>query len=257
MSMRREFLFALLAFLAVPATMGQQAGPSASTPQVANYPFSTIVRLDDAGVTAPELVPATLKTDQVPHCRKWDGTVLLSVVIDPSGQAREIYFLRPTGNDLDKEALEIAAHDRFKPGSLNGAPVAVGLALQVKMEFCVEPVTADANMGNFSAKLRSQPEQTIRPLSKDHDSSVPVLGLKPNKGVMPPVPLNDLEPLNGNAECVVSVLIDEHGMPEDLKIVKSVNAEFDRAALTAVSHERYKPAIKDGVPIAVRIERTF
>lgn len=250
--MRRKFAFALCGLLAGPFAVVQQAAP-----QAASQPLSTVVRLDDAGVTAPELVPAPSEAVQAPHCRKWDGTVLLSAVIDPSGMARDIYLLRPTGDDLDKEALEIAARDHFKPGSLNGAPVSVGLALQVKMEFCIEPVTADSNPDAFNAKLRSVPEQTIRPLSKVHDSSVPVVGLKPNKGVMPPVPLKDLEPLNGHGECVVSVLIDEHGMPESLKLVKSAGAEFDREALIAVSHERYKPAIKEGVPIAVRIERTF
>jgi TonB family protein len=255
--MRREFAFALLAILPTPFAAGQPVASAASIPQAGNYPLSAVVRLDDAGVTAPDLIPAPLEIEQAPHCRKWDGTVVLSAVIDSLGQARDVYLLRPTGDDLDKEALEIAAHDRFKPGSLNGALVPVALALQVKMEFCIEAVETGPNTGALNAKLRSQPEQTIRPLSKVHDSSVPVIGLKPNKGVMPPVPLRDLKPLNGSGKCVVSVLIDEHGMPEDVRIVKSANAEFDRKALAAVSHERYKPAIKEGMPIAVRIERSF
>jgi Gram-negative bacterial TonB protein C-terminal len=245
--MRREFARILVALSAASTVIAQQPAPPATPPAV---------RLGDPGVAAPELIPERFVTEQVTHCQKWGGTILLSVIIDPSGLPRDIYLLRPTGDDLDKFALEIAARDHFKPGSLNGAPAAVESALEVKLEYCIEPVTTGSNAGMYNSKLRSQPEQTILPLSKVHDSSVSVTGLKSSKGVMPPVPLNDPRPGPGTGRCTLSVLVDEHGMPQDPKLVDGPN-DYCQEVMAVVGRQRYKPAMKDGEPIAVRIGFVF
>jgi hypothetical protein len=255
--MRRQLAIGLLVLSLAPFAAAQQAASPTPPPARDTPPATQIVNYPGPGITPPELIPAPFATEQVQHCRKWDGTALLSAVIDPSGQARDVYFLLPIGDDLDKQALKVVAADRFKPGSLNGAPIAVGAAIQVKMEFCVEPISTGPNAGAYKSTLRSPPEQTIEPLSKVHASSVPVSGLKPNKGVLPPVPLNSPSTSLGPAKCTVRILVDEHGMPQDLKVVKGASEDSCRGALQAASQQRYKPAMKDGEPMAVTIDFVF
>jgi hypothetical protein len=205
------------------------------------------------GVVAPELLPGQIQVTSVQPCKKLDGTVVLSAVVDATGNTKDVFFLRPIGNDLDKLALIIAVADRFKPGTLDGANAAIALAIEIGMRACVEDVPGSTS-GDYTVKLRSQPEQTIQPPSKVHDSSVLASRWKPNKGVTPPLPLVQIQPVPGSEKCLVSVLIDEHGMPQDLKVVKGPNGDFCRQTLAAVSRERYEPALRNGEPVAVWIQ---
>jgi hypothetical protein len=251
--MRYTFAFALTALLtaaASPAMISQPPGAPASAPQAGNNP--PIVQLGDPGVTPPDISPAAFPTMQLPHCRKWDGTVVLAAVIDSSGKARDVYFLAPTGDDLDKQSLEIVAEDRFKPGTLNGAPAATSVAIQVKMEFCIEPVTAGPNAGSFDSKLRSQPKQTIEPLSMASKLLVPVAAPKPYKGVVPPALLYDPVWPTHYGECAFKVLVDEHGLPQNSEVVRG--GDSCRDFLKGVSRQRYRPAMKNGRPIAATID---
>lgn len=50
---------------------------------------------------------------------------------------------------------------------------------------------------------------------------------------------------------VVSVVIDETGSVRDWKVLRSVSESIDEAALDAVSKWRYRPATRNGVPVAV------
>ncbi|GAB4405106.1 MAG: hypothetical protein OHK0021_17260 [Bryobacter sp.] len=62
---------------------------------------------------------------------KFQGTVLLSIVVDPSGKARDIRVLRPLGLGLDEKAIEAVSKWRFKPGMKDGVPVPVRASVEV------------------------------------------------------------------------------------------------------------------------------
>ena len=53
------------------------------------------------------------------------GTVVLEVVVDPSGKTRNIKLLRSLGLGLDEEAIKAVEHWCFKPATKDGKPVAV------------------------------------------------------------------------------------------------------------------------------------
>jgi len=47
------------------------------------------------------------------------------------------------------------------------------------------------------------------------------------------------------------MLVDEKGVPSDLKVVNSIGAEMDKNVLEAVSQYRFKPGTLDSKPAAV------
>lgn len=53
--------------------------------------------------------------------------------------------------------------------------------------------------------------------------------------------------------CVISVIVDSHGLPQDPRVVQPLGMGLDDKALDAVRRYRFKPATKNGEPVAVRI----
>ncbi len=64
---------------------------------------------------------------------KFQGTVLLRVIIDEKGFPRQISVIRPLGMQLDEKAIEAVKHWRFKPATKDGK--AVGMDATVEVNF--------------------------------------------------------------------------------------------------------------------------
>ena len=52
---------------------------------------------------------------------------------------------------------------------------------------------------------------------------------------------------------VVLMVVDRDGNVRDPRVVKGVNTELDRSALTAVKKWKFKPATRKGAPVAARV----
>ncbi|MGA2084504.1 MAG: energy transducer TonB, partial [Terracidiphilus sp.] len=52
---------------------------------------------------------------------------------------------------------------------------------------------------------------------------------------------------------MVSLLVNEEGVPIDLSVTKGLGYGLDEKALEAVSQYRFKPAMRGGVPVEARI----
>jgi len=59
------------------------------------------------------------------------GVVVLALVVDPQGQARNIRVARSLGMGLDEKAIEAVKTWRFAPGMKDGMPVAVQVNVEV------------------------------------------------------------------------------------------------------------------------------
>jgi TonB family protein len=62
---------------------------------------------------------------------KFQGTVVLQIVIDKAGTVSRLTILRALGEDLDLHAVEKVKTWRFHPASRNGQPVAVAMNIEV------------------------------------------------------------------------------------------------------------------------------
>jgi len=58
---------------------------------------------------------------------------------------------------------------------------------------------------------------------------------------------------------LLQLVVDEQGVPQDLRIVRSLGLGLDQKAIEAVQQWRFKPGLKDGkpVPVSANIEVNF
>jgi len=62
---------------------------------------------------------------------KFQGTVLLFVIVDEKGNPRDIKIIRPLGLGLDQKAVEAVEKWKFSPGKKDGKPVPVQAQIEV------------------------------------------------------------------------------------------------------------------------------
>ncbi|MGB6191460.1 MAG: energy transducer TonB, partial [Terracidiphilus sp.] len=63
-----------------------------------------------------------------------------------------------------------------------------------------------------------------------------------------------------SGECLISFIVDGQGMPRNPRVVKSLGHGLDENALEAVSHYRFKPALKAGyepIPVMISVAVDF
>lgn len=84
------------------------------------------------GVSAPRILfaPDPEFSDEARKA-KYQGTVLIWLVVDRDGHTRDIRIQRSLGMGLDEKAIEAIRHWRFEPGRKDGVPVAVQVSVEV------------------------------------------------------------------------------------------------------------------------------
>jgi len=84
------------------------------------------------GVTAPTLIfKVEPEYSEEARKAKFQGTVVLYVVVDEKGSPRDLRVVRALGLGLDEKAIEAVTKWRFRPGYLNGKPVKVAATIEV------------------------------------------------------------------------------------------------------------------------------
>jgi len=84
------------------------------------------------GVSAPAVL-SKVEPEYSEEARKakWQGTVVLSLVVDDQGRPQNLKVLRSLGLGLDQKAIEAVEKWRFKPGMKDGKPVPVMATIEV------------------------------------------------------------------------------------------------------------------------------
>jgi len=84
------------------------------------------------GVSAPSILyKVEPEYSEEARKAKFQGTVVLAVVVDEHGIPRDIRVQRPLGLGLDQKAVEAVEKWRFSPGRKDGKPVAVVAVIEV------------------------------------------------------------------------------------------------------------------------------
>jgi TonB family protein len=111
-----------------PATAG--TGPSVTGP----------VDRVGGGVSAPSLISRIdPEFSEEARAAKLNGSVLLSIVVDTEGHARDIRIVKSLGMGLDEKAAEAVAKWKFKPGMKEGVPVNVRAVIEVNFRSFDDP----------------------------------------------------------------------------------------------------------------------
>lgn len=198
-----------------------------------------------------------------------------SLLIDTAGKPRNIMFLKPLGTDLDKFALKIAEADRFTPGTSNGTPVVFAASLEVDIRACAEQKEDGHGNKTYWLHLRSLPvqglgvdphpteEAILAPDSRaPQDARISADSVYKIGGeVSAPAVLfmrearfsNEARQNKYTGICVLSFIVDTRGMPQDVQVVKPLGFGLSEQAIKAVEGYRFKPAMKNGVPVPVKM----
>jgi periplasmic protein TonB len=84
------------------------------------------------GVSAPSLLhKVEPEYSEEARKAKYQGTVVLYVVVDENGNPRELKVMRPLGLGLDQKAIEAVQKWKFRPGMKDGHAVAVQATIEV------------------------------------------------------------------------------------------------------------------------------
>ena len=84
------------------------------------------------GVSAPKVI-YKLDPEYSTEARqaKYQGTVVLSVIVDADGHTRQVHVARSLGMGLDEKAVEAVRQWRFEPARKDGRPVPVAVDVEV------------------------------------------------------------------------------------------------------------------------------
>jgi outer membrane biosynthesis protein TonB len=270
--MRQIGLASVSFILAVSCVWGRQVEPSAQSGKLDTE--STWVQTYTPGpsVIPPELLPLSMPPIPDEKCgEKLDGKVTFSALVDANGRPRNITFLRPMGTEVDRLALLIAAADRFSPGTVSGKPVVMPVSLTISIKSCVVKSTDATGKPSYKLLLRAglvqEPGMPPDPpgkvvLTSDVDSwRDPQRVYLVGHGVRAPLVLNvpaakytdAARRAHSNGICKLTMIVDAHGMPQTIEIVKHLDYGLDDEAVYAANRYRFKPAMKDYEPVAVKI----
>jgi protein TonB len=105
--------------------VGPSTGPGAGSGPPGIFPAGH-------GVSVPEVIfnPEPSFSDEARKA-KAQGIVLLLLVVGKDGRPYDIHVGQSLGMGLDEKAIEAVNRWRFRPGTLNGQPVATRIAVQV------------------------------------------------------------------------------------------------------------------------------
>jgi len=252
--MRGAVLF--VAFLALTANaawpQGELAPPTQDGPMNIKPPVPTAdkdgVYQAGSGIIAPLIIdrvaaayPNDAATDAI------QGICVPSLVVGADGLPSDIQVVRTHGASFDTAAIEALKQSRFEPGSLDGKHVPVRIYSRI-------PFYGDKRPAYPRILLRIGPNGESLQAAQNNAN-----GLR--QGDSPPAPVNNIEAeYSDNARrhkiqgiVLISLLVNEDGIPIDLSVTKGLGHGLDEKALDAVSQYRFRPAMRDGVPIKFRL----
>jgi TonB family protein len=190
------------------------------------------------------------------------GSVIMHAIISKTGTIEDLTVIGGP-KLLQKAAIDAVQRWTYRPYILNCEPAEVETSITVNFTF-----------GGAKPVPPSLPEVLHQSSEIDmlHDSPLPVVQSalaesddaggsvkKIGGGVSAPVLVKQVEPqfspeakqrkLQGVV--LVSIIVDEHGRPQNVHVTRGVGHGLDENAVEAVQQYRFKPAMEDGKPVAV------
>ena len=218
------------------------------------------------------IIPQRALPGDIKCQKKLSGKVSFSLIVDSIGRPRNLMFERPDGSVLDEVAISVAESDRFQPGVAKGVPAAFSFHLEMHLQGCVLQ-SKDAN-GNerTQVQLRSWPEQKFSvdtqagaeaTLALFPNSNKMIRSVKEVAGSVTP-PQTIFQPDAGYSEearhkkitgdCLLELVVDEHGMPQQIRVMQGLEPGLDVKAIQAVQRYRFKPAMQEGEPVSMLVQ---
>jgi hypothetical protein len=247
---------------------GQQPQPPPLPDSVASkLPQADWVTLltREPGLTEPVLIQPSYSLRDECVGQKLEGSVKFSFVVDASGNPRNVIFERALANGIDLFALKLMLESKFQPAMLRGSPVSAGREVEMHLRLCAEQRTDKSGKPEVFLRLRLPPEEkfedwhhppaqvNLAPISMppgtqaDSNNSSHLTAGK--SLVRPPVPDGKGRP----ASFSISLIVDEHGIPQAVKPLKSTDQTLLPQIIQYISDIRFQPATNDGMPVPTQL----
>jgi len=214
---------------AAPSTTNEPANAAPPNAALSPKPSADGTYEMGFGITSPKIVQATpaVYPDEPPP----DSSCYFKLTIGADGVPYNVRGLTPSCRGAyEAAALEGVEKSKFEAGLLGQKQVPVAIELRV----------------HFTA---------------DRSPAIPQIMHNSNRQYTPPSVLHSVDPSYSKEArrkkiagiVVVSTLINEEGLPTDVRVEKSLGYGLDEEAVKSVSQYRFKPAQKDGKPVAYRV----
>ena len=111
------------------------SGPAVPAPSAPQQYSGVPVRKIGGGVTEPELIHKTDPEFSAEAKKaKFNGIVLVNLIVDAKGRPQNVHVLRGVGMGLDEKAIKAVKQYKFKPAMEGGKPVPVGLNVEINFQ---------------------------------------------------------------------------------------------------------------------------
>jgi len=243
-----KFSFALLAL--APIGLWAQ-GTVLPGLQVHQAPDKDGVYYTGPEVTAPKLIRTVL----VPYPggipgKGIQGMTVLAMVIAANGIPKDIQILHTHGDAFDQLAIAAVKESAFEPGKLGDKPVPVWVDVRVVFH---------RNLASTTPQILIA-ERDLPPPNESQfeDKHQKLLSYTP-PFLIHTVDADFADPFTAHPfvqVAIVSVLVNEAGLPKEVRVVRGLGFGLDKKAEAAVWNYKFLPATKKGQPIAARREIT-
>jgi len=186
------------------------------------------------------------------------GAVRLSATIAKDGNVKDVTVLE--GDPiLASAAMEAVKRWRYEPYIFNDVAVEVPNTIIVDfkpdghVEFSQDiagPASSNGGSSN-EASAKSVLANTALPYPVYEGGS----GIKPPKPISTPDPTyaNSARKARKQGNVVLGFVVTPEGNTSDIEVCRSLDAALDQKAVEALSRWKFKPATKDGEPVAVHL----
>jgi TonB family protein len=112
--------------------VGSRKGPASGLGECCDVGGMSPVLTSGGGVSAPVVIfQVEPQYSEEARKAKLSGIVILDLIVDPAGHARNIRVMSGAGMGLDEKAIEAVQQWRFKPGAKAGKPIPVHARVEV------------------------------------------------------------------------------------------------------------------------------
>jgi TonB family protein len=169
----------------------------------------------------------------------------IEAVVGIDGVPASVHPINPNPGPYEESAIAAVKESRFKPGTLDGNPVPV--LVRVRVPFIGLALAIPRVVTRVGRFPDAQPQL--------HDRMAQRAGYTPPQPIHTAVAEFSEQARRRKIQgvVVVSVLVNEDGVPIDPRVEKSLGYGLDEKALEAALKSQFKPAMRDGQPVAVRI----
>lgn len=159
------------------------------------------------------------------------GSVVIRTVVRRNGTVGGVSVLSSSNSKFNRSAVAAIKQRKYEPALENGWPVEVELTATVA--FGLPLASASAAPGG-------------EPSMPTGDVVFPVVVRK-----VEPIYPDDARLARIEGHVILQAIVDKNGDVTEVTVLESTNPRFNEAAMEAVRQRKYKPAIKDGKPIAI------